>query len=78
MKKPVSERAMTARINRKLAKEGSRKLHKTRAGQVDVLGAYHIVDEEKGEVVEHHIDGLETVAEAVGVMKPFEEVVYDQ
>ena len=44
MKKPVTERALAQRINRKLAKDGQ-KLRKSRSGgELSNLGEYYIVD----------------------------------
>ncbi|WP_163650763.1 hypothetical protein [Modicisalibacter sp. 'Wilcox'] len=76
MKKPVSERAMMARINRKLESEGDQRLRKTRQRWVGELGSYHLVDENLNTVAAHHIESLEEFAAEIGVIKPFEEVVY--
>lgn len=75
MNKIISKRAIFDRINRRLAKEG-RQLYKTSRYTVnrDELGAYHVVDMEKGIVVEHGIESLGSIGKRVGALKVGEQV----
>jgi hypothetical protein len=73
-KVPVSERALLARIKRKLAPDGVR-LHKSREGSRALweFGDYY------GVSADNHVcnpsGGLEGIARDLGVMKPYEELV---
>ena len=70
MQKKVSERAMQARINRKLAQEGQ-KLMKTQPHSRDrgELGRWYIVDENTNTIAAHGIDTLEALASELGTLK---------
>ena len=57
-KKPVSERALMARINRVLAKDGE-KLRKSRPHEVSNLGTYHTINTYRNELAGFFIDDLE-------------------
>lgn len=72
MQKIVSERAMMARINRRLAKEGQ-KLCKTppQSRWFNDLGAFHIVNENQNVIEAQHVD-LEELAKELGTLKPGE------
>ncbi|PKG51933.1 MULTISPECIES: hypothetical protein [Halomonadaceae] len=74
-KKPVSARALLARINRQLAKDGQQmKTCPERSQWHDELGSYYIVDLDTSTIVVKGIDDLEewTRREMDGVLKPFE------
>lgn len=70
MQKQVSERAMQARINRKLAQEG-KKLMKTQPHSRDrgELGRWYIVDEKTNAIAAHGIDALDGLAGELGTLK---------
>jgi len=70
MQKQVSERAMQARINRKLAQEGQ-KLMKTQPHSRDrgELGRWYIVDEKTNTIAAHGIDALDGLASELGTLK---------
>ncbi|WP_280554543.1 hypothetical protein [Halomonas sp. 25-S5] len=70
-KKPVTERALTARLNRRLKKDG-RKIHKTPPSAQQELGTWHVVNLEQGTIAAHGIESLEEFAREEGVLKPFE------
>ncbi|MFA5412891.1 MAG: hypothetical protein WC350_06110 [Candidatus Micrarchaeia archaeon] len=73
----VSERALIARINRKLQSEGERKkLHKTRdkGSSLDNLGRFHVVDEYSNYVVDHHINDLEAFGRDMQVLAEWEKL----
>ncbi len=70
---PVSLPALTARINRKLAKEGQQ-LKKTRGGRAMLdLGQYHIVDLNRNFIAHSHCDP-ETVGRELEVLAPWEKL----
>lgn len=69
MKKPVTQRAIQARINRKLPKH--QKLVRTSPADRDQFGEYHLTDEAAGTVKPVE---LEQLSLELGVLKPFEEV----
>lgn len=71
MQKTVSERALMARINRKLDEDGE-KLKKARQSEQAELGNYYVVSENQNTVTAHGIDDLEAWARDLGVLKPFE------
>lgn len=78
-KRQVSERALVARINRKLAKSNQqlRRIRVTWDGSkmyVDSnLGRYYLVNEEKNYVVRTHVD-VEALGQEVGVLKGWEQL----
>lgn len=74
-KKPVNARALLARINRRLAKDGQQmKTCPERSQWHNELGSYYIVDLDTNTIVVKQIDDLEgwTRKEMDGVLKPFE------
>lgn len=73
-KVPVSERAILARINRKISGEGRiiRKCRENSSG-FSYLGRYHEVDVYKNTVTATHVD-LESWAKEEGVLKDYETV----
>lgn len=60
-KTPVSERALMARINRVLAKDGE-KLRKSRPHEILKVGAYYTVDVRHDKIAAHFIEDLEAWA----------------
>lgn len=80
MKKPVSQRALLARINRRLVKAGEHgqqmKSCSPRSRWHDDLGNYYIIDLETNAIAASGIDDLEAWArsEMDGILKPFETV----
>jgi|GEM_PF-1463305 len=80
-KVPVSERALIARINRRLDKD-DQKLCKARPSKVHFygLGQYYIVDVSQNFIVDKGLFPCDLVAMAreMGVLKPYEVVVDDE
>jgi len=74
MKIEVSDRALMARINRKLAKEGQ-KLKKTQPTSkwASELGEFYIVDEKLNTIDATHVD-LEKLASELSVLKAGERI----
>ena len=74
MKAKISERALVARIRRKLAKDGET-LNACRADSRwhSELGYWYIVDTNTNFITARHCD-LETLGREVGALKPFEEL----
>ena len=77
-KVPVSERAVIARINRKLKSEG-RQLRTKRGGwSSDISGPYYLLDIKRNEVVAggsaHSRIDLEELARKLKVLSEFEEM----
>ena len=76
----ISERALMARINRKLAKEGQ-KLCKCREGSraMSNLGTYHVIDTYKNAVIDWGIEDLEkwTKDHDLQVLAPWEASIRD-
>ncbi len=72
-KVPISERALIARINRKL-KPDSERLKKLRGdrGLMD-LGRYYIIDLKNGLLTQANVD-LEETARSMGVLQPWERL----
>lgn len=70
----VSERALLARINRKLAAKGEvmRKIPEA-SRWVSILGYYYVVDVGLNFIIRKDV-GLEAEAHDLGVLKPGEEV----
>ena len=70
MQKIISERAMQARINRKLAHDGQ-KLAKTQphSRHRGELGRWYIVDENTNAITAHGIDDLSKLANELGMLK---------
>lgn len=74
-KKPVAERALVARLNRRLAKRAERLMRcSPRSRWFGDLGAYYVVSYEQGTVVARHCL-LEELAFEHGVMAPHEVLV---
>ncbi|MBZ9540523.1 hypothetical protein [Modicisalibacter tunisiensis] len=71
LKKPVTERALTARLNRYLKKAGQ-KLCKTPPSAQQELGTWHVINMEESTIAAHGIEDLEQFAREEGVLKPFE------
>jgi hypothetical protein len=83
-KVPVSERALAARINRKLKHEKGElgvQLYKNRSRMMGKLGAYYVVylrgplrpdGSRKVEYIEHKIVDLESFAKKLGCLKLWE------
>ena len=71
-KKTVSERAVIARINRALAKDGEA-LRKTRADSrwISDLGYYYIIDTNLNTITAQHLS-LSELARELNVLKPWE------
>lgn len=67
----VTLRALTQRINRRLAQDG-RQLRAARGGSSD-LGAYYIVDPDRGSVVTGNVDP-EKLGRELGVLKSWERL----
>jgi len=70
----ISRRALTARLNRVLARDG-RELRKTRGVAIQVLGNYHIVG--GGSVVSHHINDLEAFGRKLGALADYERLLIE-
>ena len=70
----VSERALFARVNRKLAQEGET-LRRSRADSrwLNETGALYVVDLRRNTIVAMHID-LAAYAAELGVLKPYEQL----
>ena len=68
---PVTLRALTQRINRKLATEGQKLLAARGETQKAEVGNHFIIDTEKNVVVAKNVD-LEKLGKKLGVIKPFE------
>lgn len=70
--KPVSKRALIARINRKLP--GYNKIKTLRGDRwLSSLGRYYEVDEATNAVINTHLD-LEELAKGLGVLKGWERL----
>ncbi len=76
-KAAISERALFARVNRKLAKE-FQSIRRCRADTrgYETLGDFFLVDFRDNAVLGHDID-LEGFARELGVMKPWEQLAAD-
>lgn len=74
MKAPITERALFARVDRHLAKQGER-LRRARAGSksFETLGQYYVVNQEKGTIQETKRD-LESLAREYGLLAEWEEL----
>jgi hypothetical protein len=68
---PINRRALVARVERTLAKQG-RELHVDRRGNQLKL---YLVDTQKQAVVETDVD-LEALAREIGAMKPWEQLAH--
>ena len=72
-KKPVSEKNLKRRINRKLAKD-MEALRTSRNWQMEMeAGRYYVVDFSHGGVIQSHVD-LEDLGREIGVLKPYENL----
>ncbi len=71
----ITERALLARVNRKLAHE-HKKIRKCREGTRahSSLGGYYVLDTYKNIVIDDRKD-LVAIAKDAGILKEFEEVV---
>jgi len=76
-KVPIGKRALIARINRALAKEG--KVLRLSRGNAERsgLGYAYILDAVHNVVEAHGIEDLSALAREVGVLKDFEELTED-
>jgi hypothetical protein len=73
MQAPISERALIARINRKLARDGQQlRVNTSNAWRQD-LGNYYVLDGNINSVVSTHED-LEPLARELGCLKPHERL----
>jgi hypothetical protein len=71
MKIPVSERALIARINRKLTHDGER-LCQSRSAQTSAsVGEYFILDVMRNFISHQNVE-LENLAKELGVLQPYE------
>jgi hypothetical protein len=70
---PVAERALLARINRKLEKDGDGVMRRCPEGSrwFNDLGRYYITNDDI--IVAHHIE-IEQWARDAGVLKPYEKL----
>jgi len=75
MQKRLNERAMMARINRKLATKGQ-KIVRTPPNShwFNELGRFHIVDRNLNAITAHGIDDLEGLSKELGTLKPGEVI----
>jgi hypothetical protein len=73
---PVTERALFARLSRKLKKEGQT-LHRCRRDSrwFNDMGPYYTVDIDSNSVIDRGLSKLEVWGREVGVLKPYECVV---
>ena len=73
---PVSERALVARINRKLAHDGE-KLYKSRTMWANLMvGDHYILDVERNFTSGQPVD-LKSLGKKLGVLKPYERLADD-
>jgi hypothetical protein len=73
---PVSERAVTQRINRKLAASGE-KLQKCRSDRWrHDVGDWYVIDVDRNLVLHKHV-GLEELGRKLGVLHEYENLVAD-
>ena len=71
---PITERALTQRINRALKARGEA-LRTTRGSRgLSDLGEHHILDLNTGFVLDKHLD-LEAYGRELGVLRPHEHVI---
>lgn len=68
---PVSEKAVLARVNRRLDRDDQAVKKTRRKSIVSYIGEYTRVDYRRGGVVENHVD-LEALAREVGALEPWE------
>ncbi len=73
-KVPVGERALAQRINRKL-RHDDKALRKARGSWVHDLGDYYIIDVKRN-VLLYSNCGLESLGQELGILKPWEKVVW--
>ena len=75
---PISERALFARINRALAKEGET-LRRCRPDSrwSNELGYYYALDISRNAITSKHVD-LEDWGREMGVLKPYEKLDTNQ
>jgi len=79
MKKLVSIRAITARLNRKLAKESKKLLkYKPRLQSGDGLVEYEVVDLKTNSIINYHTASeIEGFARGLGCLTTLEEVSFE-
>ena len=71
---PISERALAARVSRRLSKDGERlKACKEDSRAFNSLGRYYVVDIERNVVTDRRID-LEAFARKLGVLQAWEKL----
>jgi hypothetical protein len=74
---PVSEKALMARVNRKLAREGERILKSREGSRLrGNVGEFYLLDVNRNTVTGTHME-LEHVAKEVGALRDYEQVVYE-
>jgi hypothetical protein len=80
-KVPITMRALTQRINRKLAADSDsgnwvgKRLRASRGeGEISNLGGFYLLDSSKGAVVDDHVDP-EKLGRKLGVLKPWERLI---
>jgi hypothetical protein len=73
---PVTVRAVTQRLNRKLA-EQNQQLKRSRGRSSSDLGDYYVLDFNNNSVVADHVN-LTTLAKELGVLRPWEHVVEEE
>ena len=70
LKAPVSERAVLARVNRKLASDG-RKVRKVRTATRLTGASYYLIDERRQFMADSNVN-LEKLAKKLGVLEAWE------
>lgn len=68
----ISERALLARINRKLAHKGEKLCRSRGPQEQSEMGSCYIVNVQRGRIVARHVDP-ERLAKELGVLKPYEQ-----
>ena len=78
MKRPVSERALLLRVNRKL-KERGETVKKSRPDSqwASELGTFYLLDVSANAIIGKHMD-LEVLAREMGALQPFEALEYQE
>jgi len=71
---PVVERALLARVNRKLARDGPLRVKKLRGQAQAQLGDYCLLDLNRNTIKVAHLD-LESYARDLGVLLPYVALV---
>jgi hypothetical protein len=74
---PVTVRAITQRINRKLAEQNEQLKRSRGERSSSDLGDYYVLDFSRNAVVADHVN-LATLAKELGVLRPWERVVEEE